>query len=692
MPTLFSRLRFCSLLLALCPLSVFGLDVLFVGNSFTYGFNNYNRLAVADLNGTNYGGVPALFKKFADEGHHPDVNVSIEAIAGYYLNWHYSNKRALFNRSWDVVVLQDHSTGPLYTHSAGDVTGFRSAVKNLATFLRARNPNVRIYLYETWARPDQVINGTYTSLEAMQFELRTAYSGATREYGLTGWTPVGEAFMKAVADGISYNPATGAVPGVISLWDTDNYHASRYGAFLSALVFYRTILGGDPRTLPTGAGSAVAGHLLNDAARAVLLQQLAWDVTSPIIRSQPRTQAALLGAPAQLSVEVATAGCTYQWRRNGVPIPGATGATLTVPVFTTGDIGRYDVLVAFPIGETALSSPVALAVADHATSRTFLVDLGSVNTGYPTPSPDGESRSWNQLTATHGGFQIPALTDTAGDSSGAPGLFITSSFSGINTAGVETTGAYPATAQRDSFFVTGSGSVGNQSNGVLSFANLSPSANYTFRLFGSRNATGQRVTRFTIPGLAPVHLDTVNNTGATVTLGPVTADSSGSVTLSVQPLDASGTLQEYGYVGVLELTEQTTVASGFATWCAMSGLPFAASAPTDDPDADGLPNLLEYALGMDPLNAGPVDGTSPDAAAVIDVGGLHYLSVQLPKNAEAPDAALVVEVSADLAMWQSGPAHTTVVTDTAETLRVRDNTPINQTSRRFIRVRATLAE
>jgi hypothetical protein len=46
-----------------------------------------------------------------------------------------------------------------------------------------------------------------------------------------------------------------------------------------------------------------------------------------------------------------------------------------------------------------------------------------------------------------------------------------------------------------------------------------------------------------------------------------------------------------------------------------------------------------------------------------------------------------VEVSSNLVEWNSGEPHTTVLLDTADTLKVRDNTPLNATERRFIRLK-----
>ena len=70
--------------------------ILFVGNSFTYGANSavhhYRADSVTDLNGEGVGGVPALFKTFADEAGLA-YTVSLETGPGKGLGWHWRERR-----------------------------------------------------------------------------------------------------------------------------------------------------------------------------------------------------------------------------------------------------------------------------------------------------------------------------------------------------------------------------------------------------------------------------------------------------------------------------------------------------------------------------------------------------------------------------------------------------------------------
>lgn len=99
-----------------------------------------------------------------------------------------------------------------------------------------------------------------------------------------------------------------------------------------------------------------------------------------------------------------------------------------------------------------------------------------------------------------------------------------------------------------------------------------------------------------------------------------------------------------------------------------------------DPDEDGTVNLLEYVLDLEPLI--PSAGGVP----IADASGI-YLTLEVPKNPDATDVSLSVQVNDDItnaAGWNS--AGTTVLQDTPTLLEVRDNIPIGGTPQRFIRL------
>ncbi|MGE0482277.1 MAG: immunoglobulin domain-containing protein [Phycisphaerae bacterium] len=81
------------------------------------------------------------------------------------------------------------------------------------------------------------------------------------------------------------------------------------------------------------------------------------------IREQPTNQAACVGGSAVFSVT----GCgnptpTYQWRQNGVNVPGATNRMLTINPVMPGSAGTYDVVVTSG-GSSVTSNPAMLTVS-----------------------------------------------------------------------------------------------------------------------------------------------------------------------------------------------------------------------------------------------------------------------------------------------------------------------------------------
>jgi len=258
--------------------------VLFIGNSFTQGAHsavrNWRAGSVTDLNKAGYGGVPALFKLFADQAGLA-YDVSLETQGGKTLGFHYDDRRALIDRAWDVVVLQELST--LSRARPGDATDYLRDVARLSALLRARNPAVRIYLMPTWSRADQTYrpNGGWYGrpIARMAQDLRAAADRAAAASGVAGVIPAGEAWNRAFATGYADpDPYDGTAAGQVDLWTYDRYHASIHGYYLEALVAFGRITGRDPATL--GKGERAADELGISDAQAVAMQRIASDQLS----------------------------------------------------------------------------------------------------------------------------------------------------------------------------------------------------------------------------------------------------------------------------------------------------------------------------------------------------------------------------------------------------------------------------
>lgn len=109
------------------------------------------------------------------------------------------------------------------------------------------------------------------------------------------------------------------------------------------------------------------------------------------------------------------------------------------------------------------------------------------------------------------------------------------------------------------------------------------------------------------------------------------------------------------------------------------------------PAGDGIANLLKYALGLPVFE--PAGSGVPLPGAEIH-GGEKYLVYTIQKNPSATDVQLVPEITTDLnaTQWNKGEEFLTILEDTPAVLKVRDNIPMRQKSRTFLRVKAILPE
>jgi len=297
-----------SLLLSSLPFlaSAAPTTVLFVGNSFTYGdpaggpnlVMPYNRANVTDLNGLNIGGVPGLFKAFTTEKG-LSYNVSLETQPGVGLDWHYNNRLPLINQSWDHVVLQSFST--LDAARPGNPASLIQYSGLLANLLFGQNPNVDIHLDATWSRADQTYRpgGAFygQSIYAMEKVVSAGYHAAeAANPHIDDVIEVGQAWARTWETGFAdLNPYDGIDAGKVNMWAPDSYHASVFGYYLEALMFFGDITDMDPMTI---GYDQVARDLGISAQQALFLQVLASQTLQGV--PEPETMALLFTGLAGL--------------------------------------------------------------------------------------------------------------------------------------------------------------------------------------------------------------------------------------------------------------------------------------------------------------------------------------------------------------------------------------------------------
>jgi len=168
---------------------------------------------------------------------------------------------------------------------------------------------------------------------SVQPQDQTVDAGQTATFSVTatGTAPLSYQWRK---NGVNIPNATAATHTTIATVAGDN------GALFSCVV------------------SNQAGSVTSD--NAVLTVNV---IPPPVITADPENQTVLAGQPASFSVTATgTEPLSYQWRRNGVNISGATAATYTIPATVAGDNGALFACVVSNQGGSVISNNAELTV------------------------------------------------------------------------------------------------------------------------------------------------------------------------------------------------------------------------------------------------------------------------------------------------------------------------------------------
>jgi len=201
---------------------------------------------------------------------------------------------------------------------------------------------------------------------------------------------------------------------------------------------------------------------------------------------------------------------------------------------------------------------------------------------------------------------------------------------------------------------------------------------FSYTIAASNNPTSYNAT-----GL-PLGLS-VNAATAVISGTPTATGTSSNVTISAVNVSGSGNAS-------LIITIQTSFAAWKNLWFTEGQLgDVTVSGDMATPAGDGVPNLLKYALDLNPMANG-VSGLP--VGAVMAIGGTNYLTLTYTQDIFAADITYVPEVSGDLQTWNSGLGYVAPVSVTnngdgvTETIIVQDLTPMGSAPR-FIRLRVT---
>ncbi len=169
----------------------------------------------------------------------------------------------------------------------------------------------------------------------------------------------------------------------------------------------------------------------------------------------------------------------------------------------------------------------------------------------------------------------------------------------------------------------------------------------------------------------------------------------GSNTLTIVVTAPNGSTTRTYTVTVIR---QTTAESAVSTWAASRGVPASFRGLLDDPDGDGAANLLEFAFGTAPLNAGGgtlgyvgntvVSGGPVVGSVTVDNVITRYALFVRRTDHAASGIAYTVSFSAGLMTWEAAAVAPTVLADdgTYQVVSVPFPATVDGSEARFFRV------
>ncbi|VXC57843.1 DUF3500 domain-containing protein [Massilia sp. 9I] len=159
-----------------------------------------------------------------------------------------------------------------------------------------------------------------------------------------------------------------------------------------------------------GSYDVVVTNSAGSVTSAAAALTVASATAAPAIVTQPVSQSVATGAGVTLTVTASGSGTlSYQWRKGGVAIAGATSSSYTIASAAAADAGTYDVVVTNSIGSVT-SSATTLAVtastsstqsvAAYNAAMSFYTSLtGTQQTSVQVAYSIDAARRWSNLPA-----------------------------------------------------------------------------------------------------------------------------------------------------------------------------------------------------------------------------------------------------------------------------------------------------
>ncbi len=276
------------------------------------------------------------------------------------------------------------------------------------------------------------------------------------------------------------------------------------------------------------------------------------------------------------------------------------------------------------------------------------------------------------------------------------GYNLSLSFDGTWFSTVPGVTLYPSNVARDSLFVRNTG------RGAITFTGFDPDVSYRVTVFGSQRnipPSGDMTARYAI-GVEFHTLDAEENGDQLAIFPNIKPNASGDFQLQMRTL--AFTTPSIAHLNAVQIERLNVVYehSNYHAWALSHGFPSSESGqgmPTSLPSKDAIPNLIKYALGLNPHEAGIhgkiSSGILRDTTLPAPVEYMS-LSATLPDPMPA-DLLLLPEASPNLDAWPDSlieVSRTFNAWNGTQTITWRDPTPLTNSSRRFLRLRVELID
>ncbi len=393
--------------------------------------NNYYPQGIVAIvtSGTYQGVAPCVFQNVVIDG-----NTILDYVGHYSIG--YGNPANVISASFSNCSIQNNTT-----------------INGLDSFIINANPTVQNNVLLTAAQA------------ALKFVSYTPYAGASDDFTLAPTIiPVVISTQPAASQTV-VSGATATFSAIVT--GASSYQWQKNGVNISgstgATLTLANVTSADAATYTLVASNATGSATSNNAVLTVNVP--------PVISAQPVNQTVISGSTGSFSVAASgSPSPTFQWRVNGVNIPGATSTTLTLTGVTPANAGTYTAVVTNSAGSaTSVGAVLAVNVPPVITSQPTNQSLASGSTlslsviATGTPAPTFQWR-FNGVNILSGTYAILTLSNVTSANAGTYTVIATNSAGSVTSSVAALTVTTPVVVTPPS--VGGSSSVGVTTGGT----------------------------------------------------------------------------------------------------------------------------------------------------------------------------------------------------------------------------------